>query len=150
MFAQPARAYSHGCIRIKDPDRYAEVLLSLSQPQENHTAERIRSLYGDKETHIKIKAPIQVHLTYQTAFVDEAHELQQRADIYGWDNDLLTLLRGGELVVAKAPPKPTSPGSASGQKYASGGRSADRKFRTYSYSDLVTTVEAEARRPDSF
>jgi L,D-transpeptidase YcbB len=150
LFAQPTRAYSHGCIRVKDPDKYAEVLLSLSQPQENHTAERIRSLYGDEEIHIKIKAPIQVHLTYQTAFVDEARELQQRADIYGWDKDLLTLLRGGELVAAKPPTKPTSPGSASGQKYASGGRSADRHFRTYSYSNPFTTAEAEARRPDSF
>ena len=150
LFAQPARAYSHGCIRVKDPDKYAEILLSLSQPQENHTAEGIRSLYGVKETHIKIKAPIQVHLTYQTAFVDEAGELQQRADIYGWDKDLLTLLRGGELVVSEAPPKPTSSGGASRQKYASGGRSADRQLRTYSYSNLFTTAEAEARRPDSF
>ncbi len=166
LFAQPARAYSHGCIRVKDPDKYAEALLSFSQPQENHTAERIRSLYGDEETHIKIKAPIQVHLTYQTAFVDAAGEVQQRADIYGWDKDHLTLLRGGELVAAKAPPtgtgtaakpqravaeaspKPTSQASALGRRSASGGRSADRHFRTYSYSNL--TADAEARRPDSF
>jgi len=38
----------HGCMRVQDPEKYAEVLLSLShRPEENFTIARIRSLYGD-------------------------------------------------------------------------------------------------------
>jgi murein L,D-transpeptidase YcbB/YkuD len=94
LFARNERALSHGCMRVKDPEKYAEVLLSLSQPQDHFSADRIRKLYGDEERNIKLKAPIQVHITYQTAFVDEAGQLQTRADIYGRDQTMLSLLGG--------------------------------------------------------
>src|SRR6185503_4782031 len=32
LFDHTARAYSHGCMRVQNPDQYAEVLLSLTQP----------------------------------------------------------------------------------------------------------------------
>jgi murein L,D-transpeptidase YcbB/YkuD len=35
LFARDTRAFSHGCMRVQDPEKYAEVLLSLSQPEEN-------------------------------------------------------------------------------------------------------------------
>ena len=42
MFAHEKRAYSHGCMRVQDPDKYAEVLLSIALPNEGYTADRIR------------------------------------------------------------------------------------------------------------
>ena len=95
LFAKPQRAYSHGCMRVQHPEQYAEVLLSIAQPGERYTAERIRKMYGKHERTINFKTPIPVHLTYQTAFVDDAGQLQARPDLYGHDKAILALMRNG-------------------------------------------------------
>ena len=33
LFAHEVRAYSHGCMRVQDPAKYAEVLLNIARPQ---------------------------------------------------------------------------------------------------------------------
>ena len=102
LFSKPARAYSHGCMRVEYPDKYAETLLSISQPEEGYTVQRIRSLYGRGERNINLKNPIPVYLTYQTVFFNEAGQLQTRPDIYGLDKNVTALLRG-EPAVAHIP-----------------------------------------------
>jgi murein L,D-transpeptidase YcbB/YkuD len=68
LFAQDFRAYSHGCMRVQDPAKYAEVLLNVARPREHWTAERIKSMFGAAEQDIQLQpTPIWVHLTYQTA-----------------------------------------------------------------------------------
>jgi murein L,D-transpeptidase YcbB/YkuD len=93
MFSKPVRAYSHGCMRVEHPDQYAEILLSISQPEEGYTAQRIRSLYGRAEQNVYLKTPIPVYLTYQTAFINDAGQLQTRPDIYGLDKTIVNLLK---------------------------------------------------------
>ncbi len=100
LFARSKRAFSHGCMRVQDPDKYAEVLLSLTQPADGYTVDRIRRMYGAGERNIKLDRPIPVHLTYQTAFVDEAGSLQRRDDVYGRDARILALLKGSDANVA--------------------------------------------------
>ena len=67
LFAHDARAYSHGCMRVQDPPKYAEVLLNLVRPTEGWTAERIKRMYGNAEVDIQFPTHIPVNLTYQTA-----------------------------------------------------------------------------------
>lgn len=106
LFAQDKRALSHGCMRVQNPDKYAEALLSVSQPEEKLSASRIRDLYGDDERTIPLKSPIPVHITYQTATLDEGGALVRRDDIYGLDAAILRLMRGAERAVAdKAIPR---------------------------------------------
>ena len=93
LFSKPARAYSHGCMRVEYPDKYAETLLSISQPEEEYTAQRVRSLYGRGERNINLKTPIPVYLTYQTAFIDNSGQMQTRPDIYGLDKTTVDLLK---------------------------------------------------------
>jgi len=93
LFSKPVRAYSHGCMRVEHPDQYAETLLSISQPEEGYTVQRIRSLYGGGERNINLKNPIPVYLTYQTAFIDVSGQLQTRPDIYGLDQTIVDLLK---------------------------------------------------------
>ena len=94
MFADEVRAYSHGCMRVQDPAKYAEVLLRIARPGEHWTAERIKGLFGRAEQDIQIQpAPIWVHLTYQTAFVDAAGRLQFRRDVYNLDSRTLAAIR---------------------------------------------------------
>src|SRR4029078_1981600 len=68
LFAKETRAFSHGCMRVQNPDEYAEVLLHVSEPEEHSTAQRVKAMYGSTEKTIKFKNPIPVYITYQTAY----------------------------------------------------------------------------------
>jgi L,D-transpeptidase YcbB len=103
FFANEKRAESHGCMRVQDPLKYAEVLLSLVRPNEGLTQERIHALFGDREVEISFPSLLPVHVTYQTAFVDERGQLELREDIYGHDEALLAVMKGAERKVADIP-----------------------------------------------
>jgi murein L,D-transpeptidase YcbB/YkuD len=96
LFATVMRAASHGCMRVEDPAKYAEVLLAITRPGEGYTAERVKRMFGNSENELKFNTPMPVHLTYQTAFVDDAGKLQLRDDIYGRDKDLLAILKNDQ------------------------------------------------------
>ncbi|WFU34082.1 L,D-transpeptidase family protein [Bradyrhizobium brasilense] len=118
LFAKDERAFSHGCMRVQNPDQYAAVLLNITEPNQHYTPERIRSMYGSSEVDLKFPTPIPVNITYQTAFVDDAGKLQLRRDVYGRDAAMLSLLRNGrgkdlETVVAHAQPSYSRPPSSS-------------------------------------
>lgn len=114
LFAKETRAFSHGCMRVQNPDQYAATLLNIALPQEHYTPEKVRSMYGRNEFDIKFPTPIPVHITYQTAFVDHAGKLQLRADVYGRDAKILALLQNSngrdlETVIAHAQPSYSRP-----------------------------------------
>jgi murein L,D-transpeptidase YcbB/YkuD len=93
LFAKEDRAFSHGCMRVQNPDQYAATLLGITAPNEHYTPEKIRGMYGHSEIDLKFPTPIPVNITYQTAFVDDAGKLQIRKDVYGRDATMLSLLR---------------------------------------------------------
>jgi murein L,D-transpeptidase YcbB/YkuD len=99
-FARHPRAYSHGCMRVEDPVKYGEVILSIALPNEGYTQERIRKMYGPSEVDIKFPSTIPVHITYQTAFVDDHGALVIRDDIYKRDERIIAALRGDERRIA--------------------------------------------------
>jgi murein L,D-transpeptidase YcbB/YkuD len=114
LFAREERPFSHGCMRVQNPDQYASVLLNITAPNEHYTPEKIRSMYGHSEIDLKFPTPIPVNITYQTAFVDDAGKLQFRKDVYGRDATMLALLRAGrnkdmENVVAHSQPSYSHP-----------------------------------------
>ncbi|MEY9104988.1 murein L,D-transpeptidase YcbB/YkuD [Bradyrhizobium yuanmingense] len=114
LFAKEERAFSHGCMRVQNPDQYASVLLNIVMPNEKYTPERIRSMYGKSEIDLKFPTPIPVNITYQTAFVDEAGKLQFRKDVYGRDAAMINVLKNNrgkdlEAVVAHSQPSYSRP-----------------------------------------
>ncbi|MGV7211750.1 L,D-transpeptidase family protein [Bradyrhizobium sp. UFLA05-112] len=114
LFAKEERAFSHGCMRVQNPDQYASVLLNITMPNEHYTPERIRSMYGSSEIDLKFPTPIPVNITYQTAFVDDGGKLQLRRDVYGRDATMISILknsRGKDLenVVAHSQPSYSRP-----------------------------------------
>jgi murein L,D-transpeptidase YcbB/YkuD len=114
LFAREERPFSHGCMRVQNPDQYAATLLGITLPNEHYTPEKIRSMYGHSEIDIKFPTPIPVNITYQTAFVDDAGKLQLRKDVYGRDAAMLALLRNSrnrdlENMVAHAQPSYARP-----------------------------------------
>src|SRR3954471_14374972 len=118
LFAKEERAFSHGCMRVQNPDQYAATLLGITMPEKGYTPEKIRSMYGHSEIDIKFPTPVPVNITYQTAFVDDAGKLQIRKDIYGRDAAMLALLKGTrskdlEVMVSRAQPSYGRPAGSS-------------------------------------
>jgi len=100
FFSHDVRAYSHGCMRVQDPAKYAEVLFNIARPTENWSAERVKKMFGTAETDIQLQpTPIWVHLTYQTAFVDDAGKLQIRRDVYNLDSRMIAAVKSERGVV---------------------------------------------------
>ena len=90
LFSRAERAFSHGCIRVSDPFALADVLLSHKSAAPGHW-ENIRDT--DKRTVVKPGIPIEVHLTYLTAWMNKDGATHFRKDIYGRDEKLLDALR---------------------------------------------------------
>jgi murein L,D-transpeptidase YcbB/YkuD len=79
LFAPAKRAFSHGCVRVDDPFRFAETVLGNGWSEQ-----RVKKLIGGKERYVYLPKPLPVHLEYFTTFVDESGALQLRDDIYGY------------------------------------------------------------------
>ena len=83
LFEKDKRAYSHGCIRLREPEKFANYVLR-NQPE--WTPEKIsEAMNSGDEKYVKVKDPIPVVITYYTAWVDENGRLNFREDIYGHD-----------------------------------------------------------------
>jgi murein L,D-transpeptidase YcbB/YkuD len=119
LFAHAVRAESHGCMRVQDAPKYAEVLANIVHPEEHWTAQKIKSLYADSPEHeISLgSGPIWIYLTYQTAFVDDAGKLQIRRDLYNLDSRTLAAIKaahagGNPPSDSKSNPKMATPAPA--------------------------------------
>ncbi len=65
---------------------------------------QLYSLFGQDEKIFKLQRQPKVHLTYQTAFVDDEGKLQLRDDIYGMDARIHAILHSDERKIADVPP----------------------------------------------
>ena len=82
LFKNRIRAYSHGCIRLEEPQKLAAYLLRNS----DWTNDRINdAMNAGKEQWVKLAAPVPVSITYFTAWIDDEGLLNFRDDIYGYD-----------------------------------------------------------------
>jgi murein L,D-transpeptidase YcbB/YkuD len=110
MFAHEQRTFSHGCMRVQDPAKYAEVLLNLARPSEHWTQDRVTRMFGTGEQDISLpSSAIWVHVTYQSAFVDDAGKLQIRRDVYGVDSRTIAAIKSERGVIEAAPPPEAKP-----------------------------------------
>ena len=83
LFDLEVRAFSHGCIRLQKPFEFAYELL---KPQTSDPKAQFQEAIGTgEETVVYLRKPVQVHLIYRTAFVDELGVINYRRDIYGRD-----------------------------------------------------------------
>ncbi|MBB5396849.1 murein L,D-transpeptidase [Mucilaginibacter sp. AK015] len=90
LFDQSTRAFSHGCIRISEPERLATFLL---KDRQDWPVEKIRRyMNAGKENTLTLQHATPVFIAYFTAFVDRAGRLNFRRDIYNMDQKLLGAL----------------------------------------------------------
>jgi L,D-transpeptidase YcbB len=100
LFALDKRAFSHGCMRVMNPTAFGETLLSLGLPESHYSADRLTGMFGTGEQTLNFKTFVPVHITYQTAYVDDAGKLVVREDIYGLDSRVLAAIKTSEYRVA--------------------------------------------------
>jgi murein L,D-transpeptidase YcbB/YkuD len=81
LFDEETRAFSHGCIRVEDPQSLA--VLVLGGESSGWTDERIEAAIGGKERTVFLARPLPIHIEYFTDFVDEFGDLKERPDVYG-------------------------------------------------------------------
>lgn len=106
LFANAKRAFSHGCMRVEDPTQFGEIMLHLAIAGDTPTSRELYGMFGRDEHTFKLTTRPFVHLTYQTAFVDDAGTLQWRDDIYGIDARIHAILTSAERRIADIAPPP--------------------------------------------
>jgi len=82
LFDKPVRAYSHGCMRVRNPLDFAKLLLA-NQGWNDRRIQQTLATASDEQ--VKLEKKIPVHITYFTLWVDKDGKLQNFRDIYTYD-----------------------------------------------------------------
>ncbi len=91
LFNRKVRAFSHGCMRLRDPLKMAEFVLADNGIDRKTIDKRIRSRRNQPVT---LKNKIPVHVTYFTMWVNEDGTATHYNDIYGHDKRVTAALEG--------------------------------------------------------
>jgi L,D-transpeptidase YcbB len=92
LFEKTVRAYSHGCIRVQNPGRLAEILM---EEDRGWPATQVRNLLAQGgNNEITLTKQIPVHITYFTVMVGEDGKLHSFGDLYGHDQRITVALAG--------------------------------------------------------
>ncbi|KYP16548.1 L,D-transpeptidase family protein [Flavihumibacter sp. CACIAM 22H1] len=90
LFNEDKRAFSHGCIRVAEPEWLADWLLRADS---NWNKESIsKAMNAGKERFVTLKKEVPVFIGYFTAWVDREGRLNFRDDIYGHDEKMMKKL----------------------------------------------------------
>src|SRR5690606_5336869 len=85
LFERDSRFFSHGCMRVQDPEALAEMLLG----DQGWTRDRIRAqIDSGVRKVVNLKTKIPVHITYLTAWVNKDGTVHFRNDVYDRDPQL--------------------------------------------------------------
>ncbi len=119
LFNQASRPFSHGCMRIRNPGHFAEVVLDYDK---GWTPEKVAEIVNGEavETPIALDKKIPVHVAYFTQWVDDAGELQSFKDVYGHEQRVMLALAGRFDAIARGPDH-LAPVRYEKREYASGG-----------------------------
>jgi len=94
LFNETSRAFSHGCIRIENPQKLAGYLL---RDRGNWGQDNIKmAMQNGKEKYVTLSKPVPVFIAYFTAFIDRDNRLNFRKDIYNLDNKLYEVIQSEE------------------------------------------------------
>lgn len=95
LFNSKERTFSHGCIRVRNPQRFAEVV--LGEVEGWSASDVSRQLAIDETRQVNLKVQIPVHNTYFTIVVAEDGTVSSLKDVYGHDKRVADALNGKSL-----------------------------------------------------
>jgi murein L,D-transpeptidase YcbB/YkuD len=94
LFVKSFRALSHGCMRVEEPRKLAEVLLGEDK---GWAPEKVRGMFNGYSNQVTLDKHIPVHITYFTMRVDDNGKLLTFADFYGLDSRTAAALTGRSM-----------------------------------------------------
>jgi hypothetical protein len=102
LFEEASRPFSHGCMRVRNPLKLAELVLD-GEP--GWDPERIRSVVESDadELPIQLQRKVPVHITYFTAAIDDAGNQEVWRDVYGHEQRITLALAGKWSQIVRGP-----------------------------------------------
>ncbi len=93
LFDSPVRAFSHGCMRVRNPVKLAELVLAHDK---GWSAEKVQQLLDDgpEDNKIALDHKIPVHITYFTTVPDASGKIRSFTDLYGHEERISLALEG--------------------------------------------------------
>src|SRR5271166_1964629 len=85
LFSEDMRALSHGCVRVEEPLRLAELVLGWPEA-------RVSAAIAGPERTVFLARPLPIHIEYFTEFVDAYGVLQERPDVYSLTQKVAIIL----------------------------------------------------------
>ncbi len=100
MFNAKQRTLSHGCLRLRNPLKAAELILAEDKGWDAAKVDDLAKA-GPMNNEVAMDTKIKMHIAYFTAWVDEAGTLKTYGDIYGHERRVTQALDGRWSEIAK-------------------------------------------------
>ncbi len=101
LFNSTRRTFSHGCIRVRNPVRLAEILMEIDRTWSpaQVKAQLAPGAADNNNTTLTKKFP--VHIAYFTAWANDAGEMQYFPDVYAYETNVHLGLEGKSHLIVK-------------------------------------------------
>jgi len=93
LFNEHVRLFSHGCVRVRNPQVFAQDLLNIDR---GAAAPVVKKLVrkGPKDNNVTLETPIPVHVGYFTVWIGDDGQPQYFKDYYGHEKRITLALAG--------------------------------------------------------
>lgn len=102
LFKKRQRAFSHGCMRVRNPLKFAEVLLKRDRGWDRGKIDRLAAS-GPENNRVSLLNSVPVHVAYFTAKVSASGKVTLFDDIYGHERRIQAGLADGKIIIETAP-----------------------------------------------
>jgi murein L,D-transpeptidase YcbB/YkuD len=124
LFKASVRAFSHGCMRVRNPVTMAEIILDHDKGWDKTKVDNLVTK-GPEENAVDLDHPIPVHITYFTARANQDGEIESFNDIYGHEKRITLALQGRWNEIDKTTEPKVTPDDVGLDEYADSRRRSD-------------------------
>ena len=103
LFNTASRAYSHGCIRIRNPVRFAEVLMEQDKKWSPSQVKAALAPEAPDDNHVGLARKFPVHIAYFTATAADDGQITYYKDIYEYEGNINLGIEGKASQIVKPP-----------------------------------------------
>ncbi|CAA6820304.1 MAG: L,D-transpeptidase YcbB [uncultured Sulfurovum sp.] len=83
LFNKSVRAFSHGCVRLSQPEELLETIAKFNPEIDMNKANK--TLKGKRKKFLSVNNQLRIYLVYLTAGINEKGQIEFRNDIYNYD-----------------------------------------------------------------
>jgi L,D-transpeptidase YcbB len=109
LFNNVSRAYSHGCIRIRNPVRFAEVLMEQDKKWTPLQVKALLDAPAEENNHVQLAKKFPVHISYFTAVAADDGQVTYLKDIYEYEGNINLGIEGKASQIIKPPKEVDTP-----------------------------------------